>query len=56
VYKHTGSGKELGGHAVKLIGWGVESDGTKYWKVVNSWNQSWGDNGTFKIVRGIVDG
>lgn len=50
VYQHV-SGKELGGHAIKLIGWGVEN-GTKYWLCVNSWNEGWGDNGTFKILRG----
>mmetsp|Transcript_12214 Transcript_12214/g.19940 ORF Transcript_12214/g.19940 Transcript_12214/m.19940 type:complete len:341 (+) Transcript_12214:34-1056(+) len=50
VYKHT-SGSALGGHAIKIIGWGVE-DGQDYWLVVNSWNESWGDNGTFKIARG----
>ena len=31
-----------GGHAVKIIGWGVES-GTDYWLVANSWNTSWGE-------------
>lgn len=50
VYEHT-SGKELGGHAIKVMGWGVE-DGKKYWLVANSWNEDWGDNGTFKIARG----
>jgi len=45
----------LGGHAVKLIGWGVDEEGVKYWKVVNSWNNTWGENGTFKIVRGDQD-
>jgi len=50
VYKHT-TGSALGGHAVKMIGWGVEN-GVKYWTVVNSWNEGWGDNGTFKILRG----
>jgi len=50
VYQHT-SGSQLGGHAIKIIGWGVEN-GTKYWLVVNSWNEGWGDNGTFKILRG----
>jgi cathepsin B len=50
VYKHV-SGSMLGGHAVKMIGWGVEN-GTKYWLIVNSWNNGWGDNGTFKILRG----
>lgn len=50
VYKHT-TGKMLGGHAVKLMGWG-EENGTKYWLVANSWNTDWGDNGYFKILRG----
>ena len=49
VYKHT-KGQALGGHAVKIIGWGTE-DGIGYWLVVNSWNSGWGDNG-FKILRG----
>jgi len=50
VYTHT-SGGELGGHAVKFVGWGVEN-GVKYWKVANSWNPNWGDHGYFKILRG----
>lgn len=50
VYQHT-SGSYLGGHAVKVIGWGTE-DGTDYWLVANSWNTDWGDNGFFKIKRG----
>jgi len=50
VYKHT-SGTELGGHAVKIVGWGVDN-GVAYWKVANSWNPYWGENGFFRIVRG----
>lgn len=50
VYKHT-SGQALGGHAVSIIGYGTDS-GTDYWLVRNSWNEQWGDDGTFKIVRG----
>ena len=50
VYQHV-TGDELGGHAVKMIGWGVENN-TPYWTIVNSWNNGWGDNGTFKIIRG----
>jgi len=50
VYQHV-SGAPLGGHAVRLLGWGVE-EGTPYWLVANSWNYDWGDKGTFKILRG----
>jgi len=50
VYRHV-TGEELGGHAIKIIGWGVEN-GTKYWLCVNSWNEDWGDKGLFKILRG----
>jgi len=52
VYRHV-SGAVLGGHAVKMIGWGVTSDGTKYWIVNNSWNQDWGNKGQFWILRGV---
>jgi cathepsin B len=27
-------------------------NGTKYWKVANSWNPYWGEKGFFRIVRG----
>jgi len=50
VYKHT-SGSYLGGHAVTLVGFG-ELNGEKYWKVKNSWNEDWGNNGHFLIARG----
>ncbi|XP_066919273.1 cathepsin B-like [Clytia hemisphaerica] len=50
VYQHV-SGSALGGHAIKILGWGVE-DGTPYWLVANSWNPKWGDKGFFKILRG----
>ncbi|KAK2143035.1 hypothetical protein LSH36_885g00059 [Paralvinella palmiformis] len=50
VYQHT-TGEILGGHAVRMIGWGIEN-GTPYWLIANSWNTDWGDHGTFKILRG----
>jgi len=56
VYVHT-TGSALGGHAIKTIGWGTES-GMDYWLCVNSWNNTWGDHGLFKIKmgdRGIND-
>ena len=52
VYKHL-TGKYLGGHAIKLIGWGVDQKTKEaYWLCVNSWNESWGEKGAFRILRG----
>jgi len=53
IYQHT-KGKELGGHAVRAVGWGEEK-GTPYWLIANSWNEDWGDAGYFKIIRGTND-
>jgi len=50
VYRHT-SGAYLGGHCVKVQGWG-EENGTPYWLVNNQWTTYWGDKGQFKILRG----
>jgi len=52
VYQYT-SGDELGGHAVKMLGWGTWTDGTTpYWIIANSWNSDWGNQGYFLILRG----
>jgi len=50
VYRHT-SGEMKGGHAVTMVGWGT-LNGEPYWKIKNSWNEEWGDNGFFLIARG----
>eukprot|EP00759_Apiculatamorpha_spiralis_P030691 PhF_6_TR32336/c1_g1_i1/m.47933/K01363/CTSB; cathepsin B len=50
VYSHV-TGAKLGGHAVKVVGWGT-LNGTDYWKIANSWNQDWGMQGYFLIKRG----
>ena len=54
VYIHR-SGEELGGHAIKILGWGIQrgvDNDVPYWLVANSWNTDWGDKGFFKILRG----
>ncbi|PAV79187.1 hypothetical protein WR25_07627 [Diploscapter pachys] len=51
IYIHT-AGSYTGGHAVKLVGWGTEN-GTPFWRIANSWNADWGENGFFRILRGV---
>ena len=51
VYVHK-TGQALGGHAIKIIGYGVEN-GVEYWLCNNSWNDTWGDNGFYKIKKGV---
>jgi cathepsin B len=50
IYSHT-TGQFLGGHAVKALGYGTDN-GVAYWLIANSWNETWGDNGYFKIKKG----
>merc|ERR1712048_1447541 len=54
IYHHV-SGSAAGGHAVKVVGWGVE-DGVNYWKIANSWNPYWAEKGSFRIRRGTNEG
>lgn len=51
VYKWDGKSEIYGGHAVVIVGWG-ETNNEKYWIIRNSWGNTWGDKGYFKILRG----
>jgi len=50
VYHHVYGNLE-GGHAVKIVGWGVDN-GVKYWTCANSWDSTWGEDGFFRIKEG----
>nr|XP_045013144.1 tubulointerstitial nephritis antigen isoform X5 [Jaculus jaculus] len=63
IYRHVISTNEetkyqkLRTHAVKLTGWGTlrgaQGKKEKFWIVANSWGKSWGENGYFRILRGV---
>ena len=45
---HSNSKQTLGGHAVKIVGWGHLLE-RFYWIVQNSWGPAWGEEGYFRI-------
>lgn len=48
--------KKVGGHAVRIVGWGTNEEIGEYWVVANSWSQTWGlinDPGYFYIKMGV---
>ncbi|XP_060190013.1 zingipain-2-like [Lycium barbarum] len=48
---YDGSCDDQLNHAVTIIGYGTNEDGTKYWLIKNSWGTSWGENGYMKLAR-----
>jgi cathepsin B len=51
IYSLSKGSSFMGGHAVKLVGWGTEN-GVDYWTIINSWAETWGEKGLFRIRRG----
>lgn len=52
IFKDT-KGHTTPHHATSVLGWGKSNAGQKYWIVRNSWGTYWGENGYFKIAKGV---
>ncbi|XP_039169677.1 ervatamin-B [Eucalyptus grandis] len=39
-------------HAVVVVGYGTSEEGTDFWKIRNSWGETWGERGYMRIQRG----
>ena len=53
VYQFT-TGELIGGHAMKMIGWGTDDEGYLYWILQNQWSNEWGEQGFVNIKAGEI--
>nr|CAD2175235.1 unnamed protein product [Meloidogyne enterolobii] len=52
----TANARKVGGHAVRIIGWGTQTCSGKsmpFWLIANSWSTGWGEKGLVKIRSGV---
>ena len=53
IYNWDGKGEIISGHAVEIVGWGIDKNSIKYWIIENTWGTDWGNKGFFKMIRDI---
>lgn len=53
IYKYT-TGSNIGGHAMKLVGYGEDPVEGLYWELQNQWTDEFGENGFIKIKHGEI--
>ena len=53
IYKHV-SGEQIGGHAMKLLGWGYDETEGLYWELQNQWTVDWGEEGYVRVKHGEI--
>ncbi len=49
VYSPKPNQTMIGGHAIKVVGWGTTQEG-RYWICANSWGEQWGEKGYFRLA------